>query len=175
MSMRRIVALLVIITAVMTVVWVFSHNKKRDSSERIAVGSIAPEFEATTLEGKKVRLSDFQGQIVVLNFWASWCTSCMREMPLLNDIQKSSSALIETLFINVGESKATVSEYLKDHSFSFPVVIDVTGKISTAYEVSALPATFIINREGNIRKAILGEITDFPLMQQWLEDARNPN
>jgi len=67
MSMRRIVALLVIITAVMTVVWVFSHNEKRVSSERIAVGSIAPEFEATTLEGKKVRLSDFQGQIVVLN------------------------------------------------------------------------------------------------------------
>ncbi|CAH1057292.1 redoxin domain-containing protein [Paenibacillus pseudetheri] len=165
MSMRRIIAMLVIIAAVTTVVWVFSHNETRDSSERITVGSIAPEFEATTIEGKKVRLSDFQGQIVVLNFWASWCTSCVREMPLLNDIHKSTSSQIETLFINVGESKGTASEYLKDHSFSFPVVIDVTGKISALFGVSALPATYIINGEGKIKEAILGEITDFPLMQ----------
>lgn len=175
MSIRRIIALLVIIAAVTTVVWVFSHNETRDSSERIAVGSIAPEFDATTIEDKKVRLSDFQGQIVVLNFWASWCTSCVREMPLLNDIHKPTSSQIKTLFINIGESKGTVSEYLKDHRFSFPVVIDITGKISAAYEVSALPATFIINREGKISEEILGEITDFSLLQQWLEDAKNPN
>ncbi|MEC0094093.1 redoxin domain-containing protein [Paenibacillus macquariensis] len=169
--MRRLFEFLIIIAAVAAAAWVLYHsihNENSTSTGTIEVDAIAPEFEITTLTGEKVQLKDYRGQRVLINFWASWCKPCVREMPLLNNLHTSSNSQVETLFINVGESKATVSDYLKDHQFSLPAAIDVTGRISNLYGVAALPATFIIDGEGHIRNAILGEITDFTLLQEWL-------
>ncbi|WP_379127267.1 redoxin domain-containing protein [Paenibacillus sp. sgz500958] len=174
MKIRRRVAWLVVIVVVVSsviVVWESVRNPHKTLSGRIQVGATAPDFAATTVNGEKVRLSDYKGKKILLNFWASWCKPCVQEMPLLNEIHLASGSQVETLFINVGESKGTVLEYLKDHQFSFPASIDVTGKISTAFGVTALPATFIINEEGSIRNIILGEIDDFTLLQQWLKEA----
>ncbi|GGF69255.1 hypothetical protein GCM10010912_12950 [Paenibacillus albidus] len=175
-SLRRTVTLLILAAAVAAALWVFyqsGNNREKGTAGRIAAGMPAPEFEATTLDGQKVRLKDYQGQTVLINFWASWCKPCVREMPLLNEVHTASDSGVETLFINVGESKGTVSEFMKAQKFSFPVSIDVTGKISTAYEVTALPATFILDKAGYIRNAQLGEITDFALLEQWLAEAEH--
>lgn len=166
-----VAALLVAVIAA-AVVWVFIHHSSQERIEGIKEGVTAPDFEVTALSGEKVSLTEHRGKVLLLNFWASWCKPCMQEMPLLNEIHQSSGSQIETLFINVGESKGTVAEYMKEHQFSFPVAIDVTGKISTAYGVTALPSTFIINEEGEIARIRLGEIDDFSLLQQWLADAK---
>jgi len=176
--MRRLVEFLIIIAAVAAAAWVLYHsihNENSTSTGTIEVDAIAPEFEITTLTGEKVQLKDYRGQRVLINFWASWCKPCVREMPLLNNIHTSSISQVETLFINVGESKGTVSEYLKNHQFSLPAAIDVTGRISNSYGVTALPATFIIDGEGHIRNAILGEITDYTLLQKWLNMSESDN
>jgi peroxiredoxin len=172
MKINRIIALLIVVGAIWAVVWAFIDNQNKVPSERIQVGAAAPDFEGTTLTGEKINLKDYKGKRVLLNFWASWCKPCMQEMPLLNDIHMSLGDQVETLFINVGESKGTVSEYLKEHQFSFPVTIDVTGKISKAFGITALPSTFIINEDGEIAKIRLGEIEDYTLLQQWLADAK---
>ncbi|NQX47877.1 redoxin domain-containing protein [Paenibacillus tritici] len=171
MKLRRIVALLVIAIATIAVIWVYMDHSSRTPSGRLAVGAPAPDFEAVTWKGEKVRLSDYKGRVVLLNFWATWCKPCMQEMPLLNEIHESSETQIATLFINAGESKGTVSKYMEQQDFSFPVIIDVTGKISASYGVAALPSTYIINTEGDIQKIVLGEIADFKELQQWLVEA----
>ncbi|WP_405116616.1 redoxin domain-containing protein [Paenibacillus sp. FSL K6-1217] len=165
-------ALLLVAVIAAAIVWVFIDHSNQERVEGIAEGAAAPDFEVTALSGEKVKLADYRGKRVLLNFWASWCKPCVREMPLLNELHQSPDSRIETLFINVGESRGTVSEYLNEHRFSFPVAIDVTGTISAAYGVHALPATFIINEEGEISKIRLGEIDDFSLLQQWLADAK---
>jgi peroxiredoxin len=171
MKTRKFVTWLVAVAALAAIVWVYFQYSNKAPSERITAGAPAPTFEATSLTGVKVNLADYKGKVVLLNFWATWCKPCMQEMPLLNEILTSSNMQIETLFINVGESKGTVSEYMEEQQFSFPVVIDVTGKISTLYGVTALPSTYIINTKGEIQKIVFGEIQDFSVLQQWLEDA----
>lgn len=171
MKTRKSIAWLVIIAAVAAIVWVYLQHSSKAPAHKIAAGTPGPAFEATSLTGNKVSLADYKGKVVLLNFWATWCKPCMQEMPLLNKMHKSSDIQIETLFINVGESKGTVSEYMKEQQFSFPVVIDATGKISALYGVTALPSTFILNTKGEIAKVVFGEIQDFSMLQQWLEDA----
>ncbi|WP_238651804.1 TlpA family protein disulfide reductase [Paenibacillus piscarius] len=144
----KIATWLVIVAASVAIVFVYLNHSNKGPSARVMAGAPAPEFEATALTGDRLNLADYRGKVVLLNFWASWCKPCMQEMPLLNEIHLLSGAEIETLFINVGESKGTVSEYMKERQFSFPVVIDVTGKISALYRVTALPSTFIINKDG---------------------------
>ncbi|WP_342562271.1 redoxin domain-containing protein [Paenibacillus sp. FSL R7-0345] len=171
MRVRKSTTWLVVVAAMAAIVWVYLQHSNKAPAERIATGAPAPAFEATSLTGGKVNLADYKGKVVLLNFWATWCKPCMQEMPLLNEIHKSSDMQIETLFVNVGESKGTVSEYMEEQQFSFPVVIDATGKISALYGVTALPSTYIINTKGEIQKVVFGEIQDFNMLQQWLEDA----
>ncbi|ASA21476.1 redoxin domain-containing protein [Paenibacillus donghaensis] len=168
---RRRLNLLIMVAIVGAVIWVVIQTVQREDESpagSIEPGAAAPLFEATTITGEKVRLEDYRGRTVLINFWASWCKPCVREMPLLAGVGTSSASSVETLFINVGESKGTVSDYMKAHEFSFPVTIDVTGRIAGLYRVTALPATFIIDGSGKITQAVLGEVTDLALLESWL-------
>lgn len=118
-----------------------------------------------------MRLSEYKGRVVLLNFWATWCKPCMREMPLLNELSQSAELPVETLLVNAGESKGTVLEYMAEQQFSFPVIIDVTGRISASYSVNALPSTYIINKAGEISRVVVGEIGDPDTLKQWLAEA----
>ncbi|WP_342478061.1 redoxin domain-containing protein [Paenibacillus sp. FSL H7-0350] len=171
MKLRRIVTLLIIAAASTAGIWVYLHQSKQPPSGRITAGASAPVFEAVTLQGEKVSLSEYKGRVVLLNFWATWCKPCMREMPLLNVLSESAELPVETLFVNAGESKGTVSEYMAEHQFSFPVIIDVTGRISASYRVNALPSTYIINKTGKISRVVVGEIGDLDTLKQWLAEA----
>lgn len=170
--LRRAAALLIAAAALAAVLWVIWHNSREGDrpAGTAAASSPAPAFEAVTLDGVKVRLADYRGQTVLINFWASWCKPCVREMPLLNELHASSGEGTEVLFVNVGEAKGTVSEFLEEQKFSFPVMIDVTGRISAAYGISALPATFVIDKEGGIQKTVLGEISDYAELKRWMEN-----
>ncbi len=112
----------------------------------------APDFTLKSLTGENLRLSEFRGQVVLLNFWASWCGPCRQEMPLLNDIQKKYSPLgFSVLGINVDLKSEKAFRYLKDTPVIFPVLFDPDSKVSELYSVSAMPSTALIDKDGKVR------------------------
>ncbi|MBI1422639.1 MAG: redoxin domain-containing protein [Gammaproteobacteria bacterium] len=116
------------------------------------VSGKAPEFTLKSRSGKNLRLSDFRGQVVLINFWASWCGPCRQEMPLLENLYKRYSKLGFTILgVNVDTDSSKANNYLRDITVSFPVVYDVTNAVSKNYNVNAMPTTVIVDRNGNMR------------------------
>ncbi|MET1256041.1 TlpA family protein disulfide reductase [Aliikangiella maris] len=112
----------------------------------------APDFTLKSNSGKNVRLSDFRGKVVLLNFWASWCGPCRQEMPILDEIQKKYESLgFTVLGVNVDTKVESALRYLKDTPVNFPVLYDSESKVSELYNVSAMPSTAIIDRDGHVR------------------------
>lgn len=121
------------------------------------VGKPAPDFTIEDINGKKVSLSMFKGHPVLLNIWATWCPYCREERPELNYIYKeyNKKGLI-VIAVSIDRNKEKVSRYLKDILANYIVLIDGENTISRLYSVYALPTSFLIGRDGKIRKIILG-------------------
>ena len=122
----------------------------------------APDFEAIDQYGVKHKLSDYKGKVVFLNFWATWCTPCKEEMPELEKVykhygeNKGDVIILSVAAPNLGKEKdeAYIKKFLKDNSYTFPVVFDTEEteyEISLMYYINAYPTTFIIDKEGNIK------------------------
>ena len=112
----------------------------------------APQFTLDARGGSKISLSQYKGQVVMLNFWASWCGPCRQEMPLLENIYKKYNKMGFTLIgVNVEPDSKAAEGFLKDMPVSFPVIYDKDSTVSKAYDVSGMPSTVIIDRKGNIR------------------------
>ncbi|MGD8429473.1 MAG: TlpA disulfide reductase family protein [Ectothiorhodospiraceae bacterium] len=112
----------------------------------------APDFTLKSNSGENVRLAELRGQVVLVNFWASWCGPCRQEMPALDALHKRYKSLgFTVLGVNIDERQAAAEELLSDIPVSFPVVFDGNSKVSEAYDVSAMPSTFIVDRDGNVR------------------------
>ena len=122
-------------------------------SVNISAKSVAaPDFTLKSIDGKNVRLSDLRGQVVLLNFWASWCGPCRQEMPILDDIHNKYKSLgFSVLGVNLDAKSKKAIGYLKDTPVTFPVLYDPKGVTSEQYGVSAMPSTVIIDRNGNVR------------------------
>ena len=112
----------------------------------------AAEFTLPARTGETVALSSLKGRVVLINFWATWCGPCRKEMPLLEQIQKKYASLGFTLLgVNVEEDTAMMDTFLKDVPVTFPILLDPANGISKLYNVSAMPSTVIVDRKGNIR------------------------
>lgn len=112
----------------------------------------APAISLPDGSGKTVNLSDFRGQVVMVNFWASWCEPCRTEMPLIEDLyQKFKKIGFTVLAVNVDEDPANGKKFLKDVPVSFPVVYDSKNKVIQNYGVQAMPSTYMVDRKGTIR------------------------
>jgi thiol-disulfide isomerase/thioredoxin len=171
---RRILTIWIGLVALLAGAWAIFENLSIPDAQRgnaIEAGAKAPEFTAVNSAGKQVRMSDYRGKAVMINFWASWCTPCVREMPLVHQIAQDYQNDVETLFVNVGESKGTIREFMDKQAFDFPVIIDVTGNISGMYRITGLPATMVIDKDGEFRHILLGELTEDIPLQQWLEES----
>jgi len=120
------------------------------------VGGPAPAFKLKTVDGKILQLSDLKGQFVVLNFWATWCVPCIKEMPEFQKAHLSLNHKVKIIGINLAESKEKVDEYVKAHDLSFPILLDDFGNVSQEYEVLHLPVTYFITADGIIRDKIFG-------------------
>jgi peroxiredoxin len=112
----------------------------------------APNFTLKSNTGKNIKLSELRGQVILLNFWASWCGPCRQEMPLLEKLQQRYSALgFTVLGVNVEEDPSKAKSLLKDIPVSFPILFDTQNTVSKLYDVSAMPSTVMIDRDGNMR------------------------
>jgi peroxiredoxin len=117
-----------------------------------AGGGPAPPFTLAAQDGKDVSLTQYQGQVVMLNFWASWCGPCRQEMPLLDSIYKKYSKLGFTLIgVNVEPDSKAAVDWLKQTPVSFPILFDKDSKVSKLYDVAGMPSTVIIDRSGKVR------------------------
>lgn len=112
----------------------------------------APNFSLMSRSGEQVSLEDLKGQVVMINFWATWCGPCRREMPHLEALHQRYSNLGFTLLgINVEDDTRGVEKFLRETPVSFEVLYDPTNKVSALYDVIAMPSTVMVDREGNLR------------------------
>lgn len=132
----------------------------------------APDFTLTDQYGNTHTLSDYKGKTVFLNFWATWCGPCKREMPDIQALYESHGENEEDVivlgvagpkteqnpFTNEG-SREDVEQFLEDNGYTFPVVMDLTGEIQSAYAISAFPTTFMIDSNGNVYGYVPGALT----------------
>jgi peroxiredoxin len=123
-------------------------------------GHPAPDFELKTLAGETVRLSDFAGQPVLVNFWATWCGPCRAEFP---DFQEASLANADRLVI-IGINNTTtdrvdlVDDFVAEMGATFPIVLDEDGKVSQTYQIRGLPTSIFIDRNGMVNEVFTGPI-----------------
>ncbi len=116
------------------------------------VSGPAPNFTLKDAVGGAVSLSDLQGRVVMINFWASWCGPCRQEMPLLEAIYQKYEPLGFTLLgVNVEENSSDGQAWLAERPVSFPVLYDPANGVSKLYDVIAMPSTVLIDRQGNLR------------------------
>ena len=116
------------------------------------VSGPAPDFTLKSRDGKNVRLSELRGNVVMINFWASWCGPCRQEMPHLEKIHAEYTDYgFILLGINVDEKQALAEKLLAQIPVSFPILFDPTSAVSKLYNVDAMPTTILIDRDGNLR------------------------
>lgn len=117
-----------------------------------AVDGAAPDFTLQSRDGEAVSLSQFRGQVVMVNFWATWCGPCREEMPHLEALHQRYSALGFTLLgVNVEENSSDAAAWLEETPVSFSVLYDPENRVSELYDVIAMPSTVIVDRQGNVR------------------------
>lgn len=116
-------------------------------------GGPAPPFTLAARGGHDISLAQYRGQVVMINFWASWCGPCRQEMPLLEGIYKKYNKLGFTLLgVNVEPDTKTADDWLKATPVSFPILYDKDSKVSKLYDVGGMPSTVFIDRSGKLRK-----------------------
>jgi len=122
-------------------------------------GFLAPDFALQTMSGKEYKLSDLRGQVVVVNLWASWCGPCRLEMPALNKIHeeyKGDGLVILAVNSTTQDSPAAVDAFIAQFDLKFLVLMDEQGTVARLYELSALPTTFFIGRDGVVHRVVVG-------------------
>jgi cytochrome c biogenesis protein CcmG, thiol:disulfide interchange protein DsbE len=113
---------------------------------------LAPSFEMESLSGGKVRLLDYRGKVVFINFWATWCSTCEVEMPSMEKLyRKFKDHGFEMLTISVDKDQSLIEPFMKKYNLTFPVLLDPDSKVAKKdYKTTGVPETFIVNREGII-------------------------
>jgi len=117
-----------------------------------ASNGAAPTFSLPSRNGGTVALADLKGQVVMLNFWASWCGPCRQEMPLLDQMHKKYESLgFKLLGVNVEADTKDAEQWLAKTPVTFPILYDRENKVTQMYSVNAMPSTVFIDRKGNVR------------------------
>ena len=112
----------------------------------------APAFTLASREGGQVSLADLKGQVVMINFWASWCGPCRKEFPALDQIYAKYKPMgFALVAINVESEKSDAEKFLATTPASFPILFDPDNKVSGSYGVSAMPTTVLVDRQGRVR------------------------
>ncbi len=137
------------------------NNKKEKESqikEGVYEGETPPDFVLKDLKGEEVSLKRFRGKIVLLNFWATWCPPCRKEIPSMIKLYKRyNDKGLEIIGVNLDRmDKSGVEKFSSEYNITFPILLDPTGKIATLYGITALPATFILDRNGKIQERVAG-------------------
>jgi len=133
-------------------------------------GNMAPDFELETLDGEAVKLSDFRGEKVIVNFWATWCPPCRAEMPDMQKFHEEHGAQILAVNLTPTEQSETqVRDFLDEYGVTFTVLSDVDTHVSTLYNASALPTSYLINSKGEVHNVAIGAL-NYEMMVQAFDE-----
>lgn len=118
----------------------------------------APDFTLPDLNGNEVSLSDFRGKVVFLNFWATWCPPCRKEMPSMEVLyQRLKDKDFELLAVSLDrQGSSAVEPFIRDYGLTFPILLDLNGDLARTYKVRGIPSTFIVDKEGLIAERVVG-------------------
>lgn len=115
-------------------------------------GQAAPDFALKSSSGENLRLSEYRGDVVMVNFWATWCGPCRQEMPLLDELYTRYQRVgFSLLGVNIDDDSSKAMDMVDELGVSFPVLFDAHKEVSKLYEVGAMPVTVLIDREGTVR------------------------
>ena len=115
-------------------------------------GQTAPDFALKSASGENLRLSEYRGDVVMVNFWATWCGPCRQEMPLLDELYARYGRVgFSLLGVNIDDNQGKAMNMVSELGVSFPVLFDSTKEVSKLYDVAAMPVTVLIDREGTVR------------------------
>ena len=115
-------------------------------------GQSAPDFALKSSTGENLRLSEYRGDVVMINFWATWCGPCRQEMPLLDELYNRYERVgFNLLGVNIDDDSRRAMQMIEELGVDFPVLFDDRKEVSKLYEVEAMPVTVLVDREGNVR------------------------
>jgi len=154
-----------IVFAIVIGMFVFLGLGLKENTSAVGVGDPAFDFELEDLDGNLHKLSDYQGQVVVLNYFTSWCEPCIEEVDILQAFEDNYNDRAKLLIIDRGETKKNVKEFIDKYQTTSTYLFDYNLKVSKKYNVIAQPETFVIDKNGIIREHIIG-----PVMLQQLSE-----
>ncbi len=131
-----------------------------------AIGNVAPDFALVDLDGNPIQLSELRGQPVFLNFWATWCTFCLEEMPDMQRIAEQFDDQLVVLGVNAGDSVAAGDGFANRIGATYELVYDTEQQVVAGYRVRAMPSSYFIDAEGRIVDAHLGFLTRDDMLEK---------
>lgn len=134
----------------------------------LTVGSAAPDFTLTALDGSQVNVSALRGKPVVLNYWATWCPPCREEMPLFNMTSARYDGKVVFLAVDADEDPALVKEFADTMGIRFQILLDPGGTVNDLYFIRSYPHTFFIDAQGVVRSQRVGQLTQ-DMLDQYLK------
>lgn len=160
-TQRRITYSIILILGL---TWIFVSADKTGASTAGKVpapqqGFLAPDFELKSLAGETIKLSDLRGQAVLVNLWATWCPPCRAEMPTIEKIYneyKGQGFVVLAVNMTYQDTFANIAPFIDEYGLTFPILLDDTSAVGTAYQLHSLPSSFFIDREGVISEVVIG-------------------
>lgn len=160
-TQRRILYSLILILGF---AWIFVSADKSGTSTSGKIpaaqqGFLAPDFELKTLGGETVKLSDFRGQAVLVNLWATWCPPCRAEMQSIDKIYheyKDQGFVVLAVNMTYQDDPQAVEPFVHKYNLTFPILLDEKGMVGNAYQLHSLPSSFFIDRNGTIHEVVIG-------------------
>lgn len=138
-----------------------SSNSQSLSTDDTKADNKAIDFTLTDLDGKKVSLKDFKGKNVYLNFWATWCPPCRSEMPEIEKVyQQYKDKDFVVLAVDLGEDKNTVKNFMQQNKYNFKVLLDSDQSVAAQYNITAIPVSYFIDKDGNIVAKRVGALSE---------------
>jgi peroxiredoxin len=120
-------------------------------------GTMAADFTLQSLDGESVTLSDLEGKVILINFWATWCHPCIIEMPSMEKIyRKYKDRGFTILAIDIMEKPETVRKFVKEKNLTFPILLDTKGDVKGKYRVSGIPNSYLVNKNGKLVGRFIG-------------------
>lgn len=159
-----------VMAAVALIAAIWNLSGQSDSAQTAAMGTVdrpAPAIDLPALGGGEVHLNDYQGQVVLVNFWGTWCEPCRHELPALQSayvqLHNRGFTVIGVSLADDeavrGNSEEDIARFLEQYGVTYPIALDVAGEVTDAYRVLPLPTSFFIDPQGRIRYVRIGELT----------------
>jgi peroxiredoxin len=160
------------------IIWLATQANGTNVPTAPKVNRIAPDFTLLTPEGKEISLSDYRGDVVLVNFWGSWCEPCVHELP---ELQAAHERLSDQGFVVIGvnlfddeqqtynHTVQDIQQFVEENGITYPVVLDNQGEVTEAYRVFPIPTSFFVDTEGNIRYVLPRELTTEEIVAWFTE------